>query len=395
MESEFRPEEMKKIVRELSFPRLPGSEGDPKAVEYCKSLFSEINIPLNEEEFITTKFWVGFLLQFIAIIGIGFVTIMTYLFLKIPWANIIPIVIVLVMIAIFGPKFSGTGDLKLIGKSIPTKNLWQRIPSSDEKKGYFIISGHHDSKSQPLNSQTRAFCFIFGGFALLIMILFYLTGIILDFLEISIPEFVRILGIVFAVSVIIAGIPLVFNGVGNISPGALDNASSIAVLYELGRSIKYNPFKHYETIILITGSEELGMVGARAFVNQHIDDFPPNITYNINFDTIGYKEGPVQVIEYIGFPFKKPISMFLNGLGADVAKKKGIELKGFWMPTGAATDSNVFASRGYERMDFCVSAASKLTHRKDDTHDKFDGNIAVKNCEIAMGIMKKIDKNYT
>jgi len=208
---------------------------------------------------------------------------------------------------------------------------------------------------------------------------------------VPIPIFLNGAAIFFTCVMIGVAIPLTFNGVYNKSPGALDNASSVAVLNELGRYLKAKPLKNYDVLILITGSEELGMVGARTFVNNHIKEFPPESTYIINFDMVGYKNFPVSIITEEGLPNKRKVSPFLSGLAFEVAKEKSIELTGFWMPAGAATDRGVFTARKYDGIDFVVKRASFETHKANDNPSKFDPELAAKNCEIALGMMHKLD----
>ncbi|MHA1869863.1 MAG: M28 family peptidase, partial [Promethearchaeota archaeon] len=270
--NEFNKEKLRKIVEELAFPRLTGSDGAKKAVDYCKSLFKEIDINLNSEKFYATKFYVGALLQGVAVLAIILTILMTYLFVSYIPYNLIILFIVLGILAALAPKIGGSGELKPIGKKIETENLWASIPAKKERTGYIILMGHHDSKSQTLSTVQRSasYVFLFVGliFMILVQLIYGLIALVslLRNTSFILPNWVKIANYIFAAITILSSIPLMLNFLGNKSPGALDNASSVAVLYELARVLRENPLENYEVIIVITGAEELGMIGAREFV---------------------------------------------------------------------------------------------------------------------------------
>ncbi|MCP4763861.1 MAG: Zn-dependent exopeptidase M28 [archaeon] len=394
--SRFSGEKMDAIVKELSFPRLPGSEGDPKGVEYCKNLFGEIDLKLGEEEVLATDFWVGWGMQLIGFTIIAIVSGLFYFFIMIPWVNLIAISLLIVMILSTIPKILGSGELKIIGEPIKTKNLIGKIPAKGTSTKTIIISGHHDTKSQTITTIFRAIAYAILGMGAALMLLVFFIGGLLGIIILLIPGFTiplgyQILGLVTYIITLCGAIPISFNRLGNKSPGSTDNASSVAVLYELAKVINKNPLENTQIIVAIFGAEEVGMLGARAWVKKHFDEYPVDSTYNINIDMVGYRGANVQMMEYEGAPKKRRVSQFLCDLAYEVAKEKGIDLHGFWMPTGAATDRNVFTSKGYDGMDFAVMKAAMHTHRKNDSPDKFDGNLCVKTVEIIMGMIESIN----
>lgn len=422
----FDSDKMERIVNDLAFPRLVGSQGDAKCQTYIEKLFGELGIHVKKESFITSFFWISTVLQIGVLAGIILSISLTYSLFYNHILHISLIVLIILILAALFPKISGSGDLKPYGKKYESNNLWfelssELVPTQDgllseeNKKTHadkssvtvsnIIISGHHDTKSQPLTTMVRSLCFTVGGVALLLLLITHTIAmcinilIILSVISASDTSIILMLqdiqglNIIFTCIIIIFGMPLVFNGIGNKSPGALDNASSIACIYELARYYKENPDKlpkNIRLIFLMTGGEEVGMVGAREWVKKHMDEFPPDSTVNLNIDMVGWNRvNYVQIISKIGF-LKKPASKRLTPLAMDVADEAGINLKEFWMPIGASTDSGVFASKGYDRLDFVVMDAAKKTHRSGDTPDKFSGNLAALNCEIINGMITRL-----
>jgi hypothetical protein len=86
--------------------------------------------------------------------------------------------------------------------------------------------------------------------------------------------------------------------VGNkqvVNNGADDNASGVAAMLELARTISQNPVKRSVAFIAFTG-EELGILGSNAFVNEKIID-PKQIAMMINLDMVGrMKDNMINII---------------------------------------------------------------------------------------------------
>ena len=106
---------------------------------------------------------------------------------------------------------------------------------------------------------------------------------------------------------------------------------------------------------------------------------------------IGYKGQPVEFMETEGFPAKRAVSPYLTGIIKEEAEKNGIKIKGFYLPTGAATDRFVFSNKGYEGIDFSVREAAFKTHKPGDAPDRFDPKVAAENCKLCLAVMKHLD----
>ena len=78
------------------------------------------------------------------------------------------------------------------------------------------------------------------------------------------------------------------------APGAADAGSAVAALVEAMRAFKTGPAPRNDVILLLTDAEELGLLGARAFVEQH--PWAKNVRMTINFEARG-TYGPAWMFE--------------------------------------------------------------------------------------------------
>ncbi|MEP7339287.1 MAG: M20/M25/M40 family metallo-hydrolase [Acidobacteriota bacterium] len=68
-------------------------------------------------------------------------------------------------------------------------------------------------------------------------------------------------------------------------PGASDNAAGVAALLETARALKAGPPLQNDVIFLFTDSEETGLLGAKAFVNEH--PWAKDVKVALNFEARG------------------------------------------------------------------------------------------------------------
>lgn len=85
-------------------------------------------------------------------------------------------------------------------------------------------------------------------------------------------------------------------------PGANDNSSGIAMLLNLARYFKENPHK-YSLIFIALSAEEIGLVGARYFVDNPLIDLQ-KIKFLVNFDLAGTGDEGIKVVNGSVYPDK-------------------------------------------------------------------------------------------
>src|SRR5690606_16680614 len=72
-------------------------------------------------------------------------------------------------------------------------------------------------------------------------------------------------------------------------PGAADDAAGVAVLLETLRALKASPPLPRDVLFVVTDGEEVGLMGARAFVERH--DAAKDVGVALNFEARGHR-GP-------------------------------------------------------------------------------------------------------
>lgn len=390
LSNEFDLAGMQRIVEKISIPRLLGSPNEAVTIKILSEEFANVELPLKQEPIQATKFWTTTIMQLGMLLAIIMMGIMSWLSIIAPLWNLL-IIIVLGVIVFFALRATGGGELKIVGKNFTTPNLVHEIKAPNPK-GTIILMAHHDSKSQVITTFQRTVCFTFGVLGLLIAFLGFLFQAILTIMNNPVKSAFAIIGYVGAILVWIFAFPLMINTSTNKSPGALDNASGCAAVWALGKYFKTHSLQNWNVLLLITAAEEYGMLGARAYVKNHLSELKAHPTYVLNFDMIGHKGEKVEVIEIAGFPVKKPVSVLLNGYAHKVAETANIPFRGFYLPIGASTDRYVFSRVGIEGTDFINRKAALSTHSAGDNITKFDVQLAGQFITVAMGIMHKIEK---
>jgi hypothetical protein len=150
---------------------------------------------------------------------------------------------------------------------------------------------------------------------------------------------------------------------GNIHPGADDNASGVAVMLELARSLKNTPLPRTLVFIAFTG-EETGKLGSRHYV-QHTDTYPADsIIAMLNLDTVGR----------LG---NRPLTLFGTGTADEWAHifRGASYLTGVPVKTVAddfgSSDQTAFIESGIPAVQF-FSGSHEDFHRPGDTPEKLD-----------------------
>ncbi|MGC4119618.1 MAG: M20/M25/M40 family metallo-hydrolase [Myxococcales bacterium] len=120
--------------------------------------------------------------------------------------------------------------------------------------------------------------------------------------------------------------------------GALDDASGVAVVLDAARVLRERPLRHHVRVLL-TGSEESGLRGARAHVARLGSDEFSRIDAVLNVDSVGKAGSGTCLVPGLG-------SRDLVALADRAALELGLELKKeqLW---GVAGDHEAFASTSF------------------------------------------------
>jgi len=185
----------------------------------------------------------------------------------------------------------------------------------------------------------------------------------------------------------------------NKSPGALDNASGMAIVFELSSYFINHPLDNFNLYFCQFSAEELGTMGSRVFVNKREAQFVKGKIFQINFDMVSSAmhkpaKNKVEYLESFGVLPRKKISPILGKYMDEAAREENLEFRGFHLSTGAHLDSVPFHLRNYDAIDITTRAAAKYTHNKVDTPDKVDPQKLLESCIIARKAILMLEKDF-
>jgi hypothetical protein len=406
--TQFQKERLRNFVNKFSFPRLAGTKAEEKAVNLAFETFKELgfeekHVLMRKFEF--TDFYSTTLIKLIMSMNLIFNLILIlfvfiYVLLSIFFTIFMIIIVMLIVKGLKHPENPGFWG-EYFGVNLEATNVITKIPASsisESEAGDIIISAHIDSKSQSYTTFFRVFLYklwLYGGIA---MAFFYILFLIVLFANIPFDFRFTLYGAWISVSIVsTSNLFLMFLNTHNKSPGALDNASGMAIVFELSNFFLKNPLNNFNIWFCQFSAEELGTMGSRIFVNDNENLFVKGRVFQINFDMIScknHKKNEIEFFKSYGSLFRKINSPLLSKYFEISAKKENVSLKGFNLSTGAHTDTVPFHMRGWDAIDITTRAAAKYTHTKKDIPEKVDPSVLLDTCLITQGAIKMIDDDY-
>jgi len=142
-----------------------------------------------------------------------------------------------------------------------------------------------------------------------------------------------------------------------VGPGAADDGMGVATLLEVAAELKDRPLKR-AVILLFNEGEELGLVGARAFL---ADPLSRGVDSLVNLEARGVR-GPVNMFE-TSRPNAAPISIFAGAVKKPIANSLGTDVYRL-LPN--YTDVNSFAERGWLTLNLAPIGNETRYHSAGD-----------------------------
>lgn len=415
----FNQDKLYDYVKQFSFPRLCGTEGEKEAVDLVIRNFKEIGFAkdqINSQHFIFSDFLSTSLIQFIAMLNMLFVlTNALFLYLYVPIRLITFGVITFFSLFIahainkkckpgfwgeyFGEEREGTN---VFTKVLATTN------NENDKIGDIILSAHLDSKSQTFKTYWRIIFYNVWLISAIFIGILYVLNILESLRVIQRIETIVQLGVmripstflliwIFSFIIILMNMLIMLNYTGNESPGALDNATGMAIVFELSNYFKKQPLQNFNLWFCQFSAEELGTMGSRFFNKEYASQFSPHRTFQINFDVVSCKEINKNRLEYIrsyGFMPRKKKTKILNKYVRNASQEEDIYIKSIFGTIGAHTDSLPFRQRDFEAIDIITTRGTKFCHTKEDNPDKADPEILRQACLLIKKTLVDIDGDY-
>jgi aminopeptidase N len=173
---------------------------------------------------------------------------------------------------------------------------------------------------------------------------------------------------------------------GSVHPGADDNASGVAVLLEVARSLaRGGPFARSVDIVAFSGEEE-GLVGSRGYVkalHAETGDARDAVHSMVNLDTVGRRTAGGRTPALLvldGHSAAEWVHVF-RGVGFTTGVRAELAREG-----GGASDQQAFLEAGIPAVQL-FGGPHPDYHRKSDTPDKVSASSLVETAVIAREVM--------
>lgn len=285
--------------------RLPGSEGEAKAVAWIQQQLREIGLTSTTESFVyQSDLWSVRLRS----IGLAYSMVaLTLLSLRLnPWLVIVGVLLAFV---VFGPLWRRLqrGAATVEGHNILAgiNRPWSEIVAQPAQRMVFLCAHYDTAPSGPTwrrnlgryNELAAGIAFL-GVLGLIAYCLVYGALSILPATATLAASVRTLWQSVGAWIILAAGLPgtaivtlsaLTHRSIDGlpVNPGADDNGSGLAVVLELASTLEQSSSSGLDVAVAFWAAEETGLWGSEAFVEKHQRHLDPLNTLIVNVDTVG------------------------------------------------------------------------------------------------------------
>ncbi len=373
----------KYMVKEITYicknieKRDPGSIGEKKACEYMAKVLKNdcgcerADVESFKENPGSFYGWMFFTITFVL------AAIVLYFFAPVVSVALIVVGLILAVLQ-FGLY------IKTVDKFFPEKtghNVTAIKKCKGETKRRIIFNGHPDAAWEwPVNYalggvgfEAHAIVGFAGAFYYLILAIIQLAQNGSIGADISTPlGKAGLVGLIFVPFLV--GLYFMVN-YRRVVDGANDNLSGCYMGIALLKALKDEgiEFENTELGVVLTGSEEAGLRGAKAWCEAHKDEFNDVPTFIFSYDTI--HDPKFLMVNYRDLNGTVKADKEASDLFMEAADELGIQCKkGMVPPLGGATDSAAFAQGGF-RAAGITGLNHKLEsyyHTRRDSYDNMN-----------------------
>jgi len=268
------------LLSDLAVPRLVGTPNHGRVRDILKRTLVARGFEIEEHAFAASSVRLGAVAMAGAALAWGAIGTVLLQFVRHPWVTIGWIATVLALVIHVLVTARARGD-----ESVRGVNLIARRPGSPPPTIWLVA--HYDSKGQPISMATRlvavSLC-LFGAVGLL-----WHAGRLLFLAD---PPFGQAAFVV--APALIGGVLLSMNRVTDGSPGAVDNASALVAIV---MTLDLLPARA-DVGVLFPDAEELGLLGARALVEEREGVLAGSAV--VNLDGLDDRGGTIALVHRAG-----------------------------------------------------------------------------------------------
>ncbi|MGH2957567.1 MAG: M28 family metallopeptidase [Solirubrobacterales bacterium] len=173
-------------------------------------------------------------------------------------------------------------------------------------------------------------------------------------------------------------------------PGANDNASGVAVVAQLALELLADRPRRSRIVVLMTGCEEAGMLGAQAFLRSR----DTSGWLFLNFDNVG-GAAPLHYLPQEGIVQKWDADSALASIAAAIARDRPeLGLRAAERPIGLTYDATPVMARGGRAITFVAADDGVIPnyHWPTDTTENVDPGALERGLEVGRLLVGAIDR---
>ena len=173
-------------------------------------------------------------------------------------------------------------------------------------------------------------------------------------------------------------------------PGANDNASGAGTVVQLAAEVAARPLETTRLVVLVTGAEEAGLLGSRAFLDTHeTADW-----LFLNFDGVG-APATLRYLPREGVGRTWPADERLIALAERVrAEHPELGLEPVDAPTGLTYDATPVLARGGRALTLVAGDGGRIPnyHRPTDTVENLDPDAVARAIAVGRELIALVDR---
>lgn len=362
-------------VRALAFPRLAGTAGERRAADLVARRLADAGLDVRRERFRAGAAAIGVWRAALfggtgAAVALAGATASAR-----PGAAAALSLALLALLAVSGRWTPLIESLFDVGEQIESENVWARRAARRDPKSegvaadaagavpagvppHVVVLAHYDSKSSTWPTLVPA--------TVLLVAAAWSVGLgvwcALAAGDVAPPPPAR--GALAGALALAAALgAMAFARAGNASPGAMDNASGVAVLLDCARALPADSaLVGADLTFLATGAEEIGLAGAMRWIQSHAAEYPRGRTLFINLDSVGVGRG------LLASGARGPAARLVRAS----ARAERIDLRALPPLVGAGVDTMPIAARGFAAVTLLgqvLGSASRRMHTPLDTDE--------------------------
>ncbi len=396
--AQYMIDEITHIIKTFE-KRDPGSKGERQSCEYMAETLKNdcgcdrIQIESFKENPGSFFGWIYFTI--------------TFALLAIPCFFFCPLASVILVIAGFTIMVLQFGMYKkVVDKFFPEKtgtNVTAIKSCKGEVKRRILFNGHPDACWEwPVNYRFGGVAFELHAIICVLGALYYLILAIIKLAKFGFgyvpftteePLFIAsLVGLVFVPFML--GLYKMWNK-KRVVDGANDNLSGCYIGIAILKALQDEgiEFENTEVGVVITGSEEAGLRGSKAWCEAHMNEFRDVPTFFYSYDTI--HDPKYLMANYRDLNATVKSDKDASDLFMECAEELGIHcLKGMVPPLGGATDNAAFSQAGFRSAGITGlnHALEDYYHTRRDTYDNMNAQGLADCYAVSVKVLEKFDE---